>query len=118
EPVVEVLAEPAAVDLDAEVAVRRGDDPDVDLDRLGAADPADFLALEHAQQLRLHVERQLADLVEEHRAAVRALERARVRAGRAGERAALVAEQLALDQVRWDRAAVEDDERPLLARRV
>src|SRR6185436_11579341 len=118
EPVVEILAEPAAVDLHAEIAVGGGDHAEVDLERLGAADAPHLLALEHAQELGLHRERQLADLVEEHRAAVRALERAGVRVGGAGERAALVAEQLALDQVRRDRAAVEHDERALLARRV
>ena len=61
------------------------------------------------------VERQLADLVEEERAAVGALERARRVAIGAGERAAHVAEQLALEQARRDRAAVDDDER-LVAR--
>src|SRR6478752_2467312 len=34
EPVVEVLAEPAGGDLGLEILVRRGDDADVDLDRL------------------------------------------------------------------------------------
>src|SRR5690606_14964020 len=78
EPVVQVLAEPAAVDLDAEVAIRRGDDADIDLDGLRTADAANLLALEHAEELWLHRERQLADLVEEHGAVVCALERARV----------------------------------------
>ena len=44
--------------------------------------------------------------------AVGALEGARVRRDRARERAALVAEKLALGEVGRDRAAVEDDERP------
>ena len=43
-------------------------------------------------------ERQLADLVEEHRAAVGRLEQAGLAPDRAGEGAALVAEQLALEQ--------------------
>ena len=41
-----------------------------------AADAPDSPVLEHAQQLRLQVERQLANLVEEQRAAVGPLERA------------------------------------------
>ena len=118
EAVVEILAEPPAVDLDAEIAIRGGDHPQIDLEGLGTTDAANFLALEHAEQLRLHSERQLTDLVEEHRAAVGALERACVRVRGAGEGAALVAEQLALDQVRRDRAAIEHHERALLARRV
>ena len=51
-----------------------------------------------AQQLGLQVQRQVVDLVEEERAAVRALEAADALAHRAGEGALLVAEQLALDQ--------------------
>ena len=74
------------------------------------------MILERAQQLRLQVERQLANLVEEQRAALGALERARVLGVRAGEGAALVAEELALDQVGGHRAAVEDDERAARAR--
>ena len=75
-----------------------------------------ILRLEHAQQLGLDRERQLADLVEEHRAAVRALEQARLGRDRAGERALLVAEQLALDQrLRPERRAVDRDERSACA---
>ena len=60
----------------------------------------DLALLQRAQQLGLQLERQLADLVEEQRAAVRELEAARAALQRAGEGAALVAEELALDQ-RW-----------------
>ena len=44
--------------------------------------------LQHAQQLHLHRRRRVADLVEEHRAAVRLLEDALAIGDRAGERAA------------------------------
>ncbi len=64
-----------------------------------------------AQELRLELERQLADLVEEHGAAVGGLEGADALAIRAREGAAHVPEELALDEVRRDRAAVDDDER-------
>jgi hypothetical protein len=43
-------------------------DTHVDSLRLGFADRHDFLLLEKAQQLGLHVERQIADFVEEQRA--------------------------------------------------
>ena len=62
-------------------------------------------------------ERHLADLVEEERAAVGQLERALRVARRAGERAALVAEQLALEQRLGEGGAVDGDERPPCARR-
>ena len=81
-----------------EIAVGRGDDAHVDLDAAPRADALDDLILQHAQQLGLQRRRQLADLVEEHRAAVGQLEPAALLRDRAGERAALVAEQLALEQ--------------------
>ena len=65
---VQVFAELAALDLGLEVALGGGDDARFGCDRLVAADAPEFARLEHAQELRLHVERQLADLVEEERA--------------------------------------------------
>ena len=115
EPVVQVLAEPPAGDLGLQILVRRGDDADVDLDRLAAADALELALLEHAQHLRLRVRVHVADLVEEQRAAIGELELAAALLGRAGERALLVAEQLALDQLGRDRRAVELHERPVLA---
>src|SRR6202034_424757 len=61
----------------------------------------------------LQLDRHLADLVEEKRAAVSTLEESLVTALGAGEAAALVAEQLALDEGRRDGAAVERQERRL-----
>ena len=76
QPEVEVLrGSGPCVDLGLEVAVGRGDDAHVD--RVGVRlDPtrAHLALLEHAQELRLDRERQLADLVEEHGAAVGRLE--------------------------------------------
>ena len=68
--VVEVLAEAAGLHRRLEVLVRRGEEPHVDLDRLVAADALELLLLERAQQLRLRLERHVAELVEEERAAV------------------------------------------------
>src|SRR5581483_9875325 len=75
------------------------------------ADPLELPILEHAEQLRLRLEGQLADLVEEERAAVGQLEAAD--APRVGPRegALLVPEQLALDERRRERGAVALDER-------
>src|SRR5690606_36442585 len=61
---------------------------------------------------------QLADLVEEQGARVRLLEASLAVLVRAGEGAALVAEQFGLDQVLGDRRAVHRDERPPRAPRV
>jgi hypothetical protein len=71
----------------------------------------DLAALEGAQQPALELERQLAELVEEQRAAMSGLEGALAGAVGAGEGPALVAEQRALDQGRRLRGAVDHDER-------
>ena len=76
EPVEEVGAELALLDRLLERLGGGGDDADVHLARLAPADPADLALLEHAEQLGLQVERQVADLVEQQRALVRQLEQA------------------------------------------
>ena len=91
--------------------MRRGDDPHVHPARLRRTDALELAFLQHPQQLGLDVRGELADLVEEDRAAVRELEAALPHRHRAGERAALVAEQLALDQRRRQRRAVHAHER-------
>ncbi len=63
------------------------------------ADPLVGLLLQHPQQLHLKVEGQVAHLVEEERPAGGRLEAAGPVAGGAGEGAAHVAEQLALEQL-------------------
>src|SRR5690606_15857444 len=81
------------------------------------ADADDLALLEHPQQLGLEVERQLADLVEEDRAAVGLLEAAGAVDHRPGEGALAVAEEHPLGELAWDRGAVLDDEGAGLARR-
>jgi hypothetical protein len=90
--------------------VCRGDDTDVDLDAVVAAQRLDRPFLQHAQQLCLCGLRQLGDFVQEQGAAVRGLEAALAAVGRAGEGAAFVAEQLRLDQRVGKCGAVDRDE--------
>ena len=80
------------------------------------ADRAHRALLDRAQQLDLHRQRQLADLVEEQGAAVGRLEQAFLVGAGAGEAALAVAEELALHQLGRDRAAVDRHERPGRAR--
>src|SRR5213079_3622399 len=94
-----------------QIRIRCRDHADVDLDRLAAGDALEPLVLEDAQDLGLELERHVADLVEEQRAAVGELELAFLLLGRAGERALLVAEQLALEQTLRDGGAVDRDVR-------
>jgi hypothetical protein len=71
---------------------------------------SDFDRSDRAQQLGLSLEREISDLVEEERAFVGALEASFLLLQRTGERALLVAEELALDEVLRDGGAVELDE--------
>ena len=68
--------------------------------------------LEHAQQLHLHRHGDIADLVEEQGPPVGQLEPPLALGRRAGERALLMAEQLALEQRLGQRRAVDGHERP------
>ena len=53
QPVVEVGAKRSRVDQLLQRTIRRGDDPDVTPNRLRAAEPLEFLLLQHPEQLRL-----------------------------------------------------------------
>ena len=76
-----------------------------------AADALDLLFLNRAQQLRLQLVLQIADLVEEERASRRQLELAELLPDRAGEGAFLVAEERALDKLLGNRREVDRHER-------
>ena len=80
------------------------------------ADATHAPVVEHLQELGLHLRRHVPDLVEEQRAAVGDLEEAGLVRHRAGEGALRVPEELGLEYVARQRAAVEVDEllvRPL-----
>jgi hypothetical protein len=66
---------------------------------VGAADPLDLFFLNRAQELRLQLVFQIADLIEEECPASRELELAELLADRAGEGSLLVAEERALDKL-------------------
>ncbi len=95
-----------------QVLVGRRQHARVDADARRAADGLHHLLLQHAQDLGLGLQAHVADFVEEDRAAVRQLELAAAVGHRAGERAAHVTEQLALDQLLGNRGAIDLDERP------
>ncbi len=105
-PVEQVLAEAALAHELVERAVGGRDQPEVDVDRLAAAQPLEAALFEDAQDLGLRHQRQVADLVEEEGAAVGQLEPARLALVRAGEGALLVAEDLRFEQRVGQRGAV------------
>ena len=78
---------------------------------LGAADRHEHALLQDAQELHLERGRHVADLVHEEGAAVGDREEAGLVGDRAGERAAAVTEELALEEVVVEGAAVGRDER-------
>src|SRR5688572_20348511 len=116
QPVEQILAQLPALDRLDRHDVGGGDDPHVDR-LLGApAEAPERPLLEYAQQLHLGRRRHLGDLVEEQRAVIRQLEAPFAAVGRAGERALLVPEDLALEQRLRNRRAVDRHERLLGAR--
>ena len=118
DPEVEVAAElPLAHQL-RQVLVRGGDQLHVDLAVAHLAEPTEALLLEDLEQLRLDLRIEVADLVEEHDAAVRDLEQSRLAADRAGEGALLVPEQLRLEELAGEPGAVHVDEGLVRARPV
>ena len=118
--VVQILPEPSRLDLVLEATVRRRDHAHVDGPGAGVADGPDLALLEHAQELRLERAARLADLVEEERAAVGDVEEALPVGDGAGEGAAAVAEELALEDALGERRTVDRHEEPVapVARRV
>ena len=110
QPGVQIAAEAAGGQGVVQRDVGGGDQPGAGADRSAGPDRGHLAVLQHPQQLRLGLQRQLADLVEEQRPAVGAQEGALLIAGGAGEGPAAVAEQRALHQRRRQRRAVDRDE--------
>ena len=113
QPVEQIFAEVAAIDLLFELLVGGGDHAAVHADAFERADGFDTLFVEHPQQLGLRTEAHVADLVQEKRAAVGFLNLPGLVFTRPGEGPAPVAEQLAFYQVFRDGGAVDFDERLL-----
>src|SRR6059058_3372760 len=118
QPVVEVRAEAAFAGRLPEVAVARRDHAHVDLPPAVAAHRPHLAVLQHAQELRLDGGARLAHLVQEERPPVGLFEEAAPRPFGAGEGAAQVAEELALEEPLGERGAVLGEEGATRARAV
>src|SRR3954470_1724758 len=88
-----------------------GNHPHIDLLRARRPDALEFSLLQHAQELHLDLRSEIANLIEEDRAAVRQLEPALAHCDGAGEGALLMAEQLAFDERRRQRGTIDANER-------
>src|SRR5450755_1506506 len=70
EAIEQILPEPAVLDRLVEIDVGGGDDTHIEPKNTSRADSTDRAFLEEAQEVHLKVERQVADFVQKHRAAV------------------------------------------------
>jgi hypothetical protein len=107
--------EPSLGDGGLEVGVGGGHDADVDPQRRLGPHRLDLAALQSAQQEDLHLQRRLADFVQEQRAGVGALEVARPPPVGPGKGAARRAEELRGGERRGNRAQVEREIGPVPA---
>src|SRR5262245_35192542 len=96
-----------------EIAIRRGDDPDVDADRAGASQPFELLFLEHAEQLDLKLQRNFSHLVQEKSPPVGQLKPANLRRNGPCEGALFMSEEFAFEESGWNGRTVELDKSPL-----
>src|SRR5450756_1740348 len=112
EPIEEVGPERPALHRLGQIAVRARHETDVDVQLLVSADTPKGAGVEDTKELHLQLGRHLRHLVEENGSSMGHLEGAGTAPLRPRERALLVPEELALDEGRRDRAAVDRDERP------
>src|SRR2546427_1935075 len=94
EPVIQVRAERPGLDQVLEITVRGCDQPDIGPQRRRAADPFVLPFLQHAEQLCLDRRGEIADLIEEERAAGGDLEATALETIGTGERSSLMSEEL------------------------
>ena len=108
--VVQILAESAFVHEPFQIDVRCSNDPRIDLDRIDAAKPHEFLFLNHTQQLGLRFDADRSDFIEEDRSLIGNLEQSLLCRDRAGKRASHVSEQRAFEQIDRHAAAIDRNE--------
>src|SRR5262249_29204762 len=91
----------------------RGDQPDIERNGARATDSLKYPLLQHTQQLRLKVCRELADFIKKYRAALRHLKLAFLLSDGTCKRAFFMTEQFALEQRFRERRAVDGHEWPV-----
>src|SRR5215467_9851962 len=111
----EILAKCSLLDHGAQITMRGGDHADIDLVRVVAAKPLEFLLLQDPKQFCLELERNVADLVEKQRALVRQFEAPRLLGDRPRKGSLFVPEKLALQQTERYRGTIQLDEGSLPA---
>src|SRR5690606_32082281 len=110
EPIKEVFAKSPGVGLCHQIAVGRRHDANVDRSVFGISHLSNPTVLENSKEFDLKVEWKFTDFVQEKSPPRGLLEEARALMNGVGESAALVAKKLALEEVFWDRTAIDGDE--------
>src|SRR5580692_7642197 len=91
--------------------MRRRDKADVHMNGLVAAQPLELLFLQRAEQLRLQLQTNVTDFIQEHSAAIGKLQTAALLQQSAGECTFLMSEELAFDQPGRNGSTIEPDKR-------
>jgi hypothetical protein len=115
EPVVQIFAELALGDQLLQVTLATRDDPDVDRHHSRPTEALDGTILQHAEQLHLHRQRHVVNVIEEKRAAFRQFETARSIFDRPSEGAPLVTKQFRFDQGLREQSAAHRNEGSVFA---
>ena len=106
----QVLAEASRFDHAFEIPVGCAHDPGIDVDDLIVTNASQVAAFEHSEQLGLHGQGQLADLIQEDRSPVGGLEEPLSLYIGSGESTFDVPKEFAFDQVFWQRSAIDRNE--------
>src|SRR5688572_6291794 len=117
QPIEQIFAETIRRNFLLEFLVGGRQHANVDAMLLRATNAGDLSVLQHAQHLGLSREAHVADFIEEERSLVGLLELSGAIAHGPGERTLHVTKQLAFDQLRRNRGAIDLDERLAGARR-
>ena len=107
EPPIEIGTEATLRDRSFQIDIGGGNDPDIDRDGPAAAKPLYFACFKHAEQFDLHVSGQIADFIQEERAAICGFKLADAGFGGAGVSAGFGTEQLTFGKIGGDCPAVD-----------
>src|SRR6202021_1692856 len=107
EPVKQILAELIVADHHRQISMGRRDKANIDMNGLVAAQPLEFLFLQRAQQLRLQLQTNVADFIQEQSAVIGKLQTSALLHQSASECTLFVSEQFAFDKPGWNGGAIE-----------
>src|ERR1700745_3820073 len=111
QPIKQVFSKLPVADHCRDIAVSRSDDAHIYVNGLRAAQALELLFLKGAKQFGLQLEADIADLVQEQRAVIGQFEAALLLHQCPGKGAPFVSEELAFEQARRNRGAINFDKR-------